>query len=147
MDPLTALGLAGNIVQFIDFAWKLFEGTKAIYKSASGSSHDNAVLQSIANDLRHLSNGIIISNQHSEELRRLATESKRISLELLDALEKLKLQGRNTKWKSFVLALREAWSRGKINEMSDRLSALQSQMNLHIQIMVRALLNSQENVF
>lgn len=34
MDPLTALGLAGNIITFIDFATKLFKKTMEVYKTS-----------------------------------------------------------------------------------------------------------------
>jgi hypothetical protein len=137
MEPLTALGLAGNIVQFVDFACKLFEGARTIYKSASSSSDEYAVLHVIATDLSRLSGEIMVSPEHPEGLRCLAAEAESISQELLGALQKLKLQGQKTKWKSFIIALKEAWNRDKVNEIAGRLSALQSQLNMHIQLMVR----------
>jgi hypothetical protein len=35
MNPFTALGLAGNLIQFVDFAWKLVAGTREIVISVN----------------------------------------------------------------------------------------------------------------
>ena len=45
MDPLTALSLAGTIVQFVDYASKIIRGTKHIYKSTSGALSANKDLE------------------------------------------------------------------------------------------------------
>jgi hypothetical protein len=49
MDPLTALGLAANIAQFIDFGTSLVSHTKEIGKI--GSSVNIAHLKSLTSDL------------------------------------------------------------------------------------------------
>ena len=49
MDPLTALGLAGNIITFIDFSQKLFSKTQQIYRAADGFSADQ---RNLNNQLR-----------------------------------------------------------------------------------------------
>jgi hypothetical protein len=53
MDPLTAFGLAANILQFIDFAGRLFGLGKEIYRS--GESARNLHLGLIVKDLNSLS--------------------------------------------------------------------------------------------
>ena len=53
MEPLTALGLAANIFQFIDFASKLFSLGQDIYRA--GESTRNIGLSLIVKDLRGLS--------------------------------------------------------------------------------------------
>ena len=136
LDPLTSVGLASSLVQLVDFSWKLFQGTKSIYRSATGSSDENACLHLITTDLRCLSNGIQASENHPEDLRRLATEIKDLAGELLGALEELKLTDKS-KWKSFLLAMKEVWKKEKIADMSGRLSKLQVQLNTHIQLQVR----------
>jgi hypothetical protein len=137
LDPLTALGLAGNVIQFVDFACKLFKGTRSIYKSSSGVGKENDVLETIAADLSRLVSGIVICPEHSVELRSLASQAKCISTELLNALENVRVHGQKTKWKCFVAALKEAWNSSRLDEMSGRLFALQSQINMHIQVMIR----------
>ena len=38
LDPLTAIGLAGNIVQFVDFSSKIVGKANKIYESVDGAS-------------------------------------------------------------------------------------------------------------
>ena len=56
MEPLTALGLAANIFQFIDFASKLFSLGQDIYRA--GESRRNIGLRLILKDLRGLSENL-----------------------------------------------------------------------------------------
>lgn len=52
MDPLTALSLAGTIVQFVDFGSKLLVECHQLYKSKSGSLTVNDELSLATEDLR-----------------------------------------------------------------------------------------------
>jgi hypothetical protein len=54
MDPLTALSLAGTIVQFVDFGSRLFTDSREFYKSTTGTLKANEVLELIISDLRAL---------------------------------------------------------------------------------------------
>lgn len=56
MDPLTALGLAGNIVQFIDFSCKILSDSYEIYRAGSTSEHEE--INFIATDLSTLADRI-----------------------------------------------------------------------------------------
>ena len=56
MDPLTALGLAGNIVQFIDFSCKILSDSYEIYRAGSTSEHEE--IDFIATDLSTLADRI-----------------------------------------------------------------------------------------
>jgi hypothetical protein len=55
LDPLTALSLAGNIIQFVDFATKLFIKGREIYNPAEGLSVCDQELEMITKDLRDVS--------------------------------------------------------------------------------------------
>jgi len=55
MDPFSAIGLAGNIVQFVDFGCKLFSQTREIYSSATGASRQIDDADTIARVLHDLS--------------------------------------------------------------------------------------------
>jgi hypothetical protein len=52
MDPLSALSLAGTIVQLIDFGGKLLSDTVQLYKSSCGKLDANQQLQLITGDLQ-----------------------------------------------------------------------------------------------
>lgn len=134
-DPFTALGLAANIIQFIDFTCKLVAESRTIYQSANGASADSAVLKTIATDLSDLS-AKLSSTQGSSvagaELGNLADECKSVADELHSALQRLQVKGHDRIWKSFVVALREVLQKDRIEGISKRLGALQRQLNTRL---------------
>jgi hypothetical protein len=95
MDAFTAIGLASNIVQFVDFSWKLIAESRAIYKSSEGASEENLTLSAITNDVAKLSNAIRASS-YDDQLEPMAKECTAIAKELSDALDKLTAKGRRT---------------------------------------------------
>jgi hypothetical protein len=54
MNPLSALSLAGTIIQFVDFGRKLLGGAVDIYRSASRSLAVNDEIELEATDLKEL---------------------------------------------------------------------------------------------
>ena len=66
MDPVAALGLAGNIVLFVDFSCKVLQDTKSLYKSTTGASADNDVLEVICRDLTDLDNALTAPSSESK---------------------------------------------------------------------------------
>jgi hypothetical protein len=54
LDALTAVGLVGNVVQFVDFSCKLFSQTRRIYNSSSGVSIDTEDTLTLTHDLQDL---------------------------------------------------------------------------------------------
>lgn len=133
MDPLSALGLASNIAQFVEFTWGLLGSTVTIYRSASDSVPKNAVLEIIARDATQLSDNIIIMDDCPTNLKALATECKSVAGDLLVLLSKLRAKKGKSKWASFVLALKDCLSNGQAESFLQRLSWVQTQLNTHIQ--------------
>jgi hypothetical protein len=58
MEPLVAISLVGNIVQFVDFSSKLVSKTVEGYRLADGAFVDNANLETATNDLVALNESI-----------------------------------------------------------------------------------------
>lgn len=121
LDPFTTLGLAGNTVQFLDFASKLVSGTWAIYRSAESISDKNHDLQTIAKDIHKLSDRLTISTARGttvvgQNLRRIAFECQKVAEDLLHVLNTLQNNGKRSMWKSFLLALQEVWKQREIFE-------------------------------
>ncbi|KAJ3575179.1 hypothetical protein NPX13_g4125 [Xylaria arbuscula] len=136
MDPLTALGVAANVVQFVDFASKLIGKSKEVYNSASGASEDTTTREIIARDIARIGKSIVAPQGCSETLKELIGESDRISQELLTALGKLRIKGHKTKWKTFVVAIRGVWSEDEVEAMGTRLGKLQTQITTHLQVLI-----------
>lgn len=47
MDPLSSLGVAGNVIQFVDFGIKLVSRFNQIYRSADGALQENTQLSEV----------------------------------------------------------------------------------------------------
>lgn len=54
LDPLTALSVAGTIVQFVDFGTKPLSQANELYKSSVGTLKSNYELELVMTDLRGL---------------------------------------------------------------------------------------------
>lgn len=133
-DPLAALGAASSIVALLEFSWKLFSSTKEVYQSATGQNDDNLVLEIIAKDITRLSDSISTSSGLDNDLKTLIKESHAVAGDLLQVLNRLKIKGSGTIWRSFQVALKDVWKKDQIEAFSRRLSRLQSQVTLHIQL-------------
>ena len=146
LDPLSALGVAGNIVQFVDFSCKIVSKTFEIYDSADGSTVENQELEAVTKNLLYLSKKIKSSSQnnggqaatHEEhDIQDLCIRCEEISSELLMAPEELKIKRPCTKWRSFRQALNSVWSKSRIKGLSKRLEAIRRQIDTNLMTSVR----------
>ena len=141
LDPFTALSVAGNIVQFVDFSCKLVRNAQSIAKSTTGSSETAMELTAIANDVEQLSDAINTSSSlYPFQLMNLAAQCKSLARELLDILGRLRKEGKHPRWESFLVALKEIWRQDKINDFVQRLSLLQHQLVLNMQHLMTCVL-------
>ncbi|KAI9770675.1 MAG: hypothetical protein M1839_003059 [Geoglossum umbratile] len=58
LDPFSALGVAGNIVQFVDFTGRLFSKSRELYRSTSGTTAENEELGRVTRELQALCAGL-----------------------------------------------------------------------------------------
>lgn len=138
LDPFTVLGLASNILQFLSFTGKVIKGTQAISSSPSGSSEDNTYLRNRSVDVSCLIDGFLDpQNGCSHDLRDVLQDCKGIVQDLLHLLDSLKVKGPKTKWKSFVIALKEIWSQSRIEDFSAKLQELQVRINTHVDLQMK----------
>jgi hypothetical protein len=115
MAGLAALGLASNVVQFVDFGLKLFSEAHELYKSTQGSRNEDLELESITLDLKRLAQNLHSTakpspghsrprklSEDEATLQKLAIGCEELANELLKLLDDLKVKGpQNRKWKSF----------------------------------------------
>ena len=137
-EGLAAIGLAGNIIQFISFSFVLVSKTRELHESTSGLLNENIDLKIISQDISALSNGITSSARSSRRLSEIAHHCDTIARELLDAINRLNKQhvpgsGKvPTKWQSFRKALKSVWGKAHIEELTLRLARLRDQVNMHL---------------
>ena len=131
LESLAALGLAANIIQFVDFGHKLFSESRALYKATDKWVEESAELEIISKALKRLSNDLIAipssTMPHSEDgagLLPLAKRCQAIADELLVAVNKLQVIGGKGKWQCFRTALKRVWKSGQIDAMTRRLDSI-----------------------
>ena len=140
MEPLTCLGLAENIVQFVDFSWRIWMESRDIYESANGASEENDIYEMTTKDLMELDDALIASAAPGavpDQLRQLASRCREVASELFDLLEKIKVKGSQTRWKTFVAAARIVWKKEQINDLNVRMERLRDEMHFRLQWMFR----------
>ncbi|PVH99430.1 hypothetical protein DM02DRAFT_629355 [Periconia macrospinosa] len=149
MDPLTAVGLASNVVQFVDFACKVTtEGVK-IYRGAGkkGEWDEHDTLESLTESLQEHNKALqgSINGQHQpqstlsqtdRELLRMCEECQSMTVRFLSALRRLR-SSRVTVWSSFTDALKTVWSEGDISKMRQTLESYRQQITLYLLASVR----------
>jgi hypothetical protein len=137
LDPLAAVGLAANIVQFLDFTFKLFTDTRDIYKSASGHSAKGTSLSAIADNLRSLSEGLLLSSVRvntsaGSDLRSLAVQAKTVAEEIRDAISIVRPKKPHSFWQSFKAVLKEIYNDEKIKGLLSEITSLQNSLTLRL---------------
>ena len=151
MDPISALGIAGNIVQFVDFGIRVVSKSCHIYRSADGRLSEDLDLEVVTSDLLVLQSRLQMPLQCStanagtesqiiddaQALQALCEACAKLSVNLLEKLNMAKAQGRYRKWKSLRQALKSVWSKEDVNNMRRNLEEFQNQLSLRILVSLR----------
>lgn len=138
MDPFTALGVACNIVQFVDYGATLTSSVLELYRSADGALSANLELETIITDLAQVTTNVMKSTSSREvtsdefALQKVALSCKRLAEDILAVLRGLKVQSRHQKWKSFRQAVKSVWKEREIQDYVRRLQAIQSELGIHM---------------
>lgn len=140
MDPFSALGLAANVVQFIDFGTKLISESHEIYKSTTGTSTGMVELETIYTDLNNFAKGLQTPDHSSnrtpedESLRQLAASCLTVADELLAIVSALKVDAKShhRKWRSVRHAIKVTWKQGDIDNLQKRLADFRGQLTIRL---------------
>ena len=146
MDPISALGVAANIIAFVDFGSKLFS---AIYHSGKTAQH--ADLNYVVRDLRNISSDLTTSlhsighgkgpvhDEHEDLLRELAQQCQNICSETLDVLGKLFSKGERGTWNAVQAAIRTVWNQNRIDTLEKRLSHIRQELIISVLMSLRSV--------
>jgi hypothetical protein len=141
MDPFTAIGLVGNVAQFIDFGCKLFSTTHKIYTSQTGLRSDAERIQAVTLDLHglclKLKESLLHKATSNDEMKLIALglQCQRAAEELISALAKLMPKKDQSRWSSLQAALRAVWKQEEIDYMNTQLNGFRMELILRLQIM------------
>lgn len=144
MDTFTALSIAATIFQIVQFSVAILSRSKEIYGSASGSLNYNVDLELVEEDLAGLISKLVnsivpggtgpASSDDDQTLLALCHRSVEISRELKNALQKVRMNGPKSKFKSIRKALRSVYDKKEIDSLKERLFAIRSELDTHILI-------------
>lgn len=143
MDPLTAFGLASNILQFLDFSAKLIRGAQEIYVSPSGDTKANKSLESIVSEMKTFSSHLLppdsshLSGDDGKALRRLVAECNILSDQILELLEKVRPNDPNSRVQSVWAALKSKLRERDRQELERRLDSCRNQLELQLSFFKR----------
>ena len=116
MEPLSAFGLACNVIQVIDFATKVTVNFQDLYKA--GALSENKQIESMSKHLTNLVTDLRQphSDQTSEsalqlyrddhELQEVAQQCSETATHLVEELQKLSIQGQHKKRDAFRKAIK-----------------------------------------
>ena len=154
LDPLTAIGLASAIVQFVACGSKVIGMASEIYKSADGTLKENVELENWTTKVDQLSDRILLPSTvtSSDEgisddeklLTELAKTSKGVAGELLSLLHDLRSvrSGSHKKWESLrkAVSAQTPWNKDKIQRLESKLKGLREEISHRLIIMIRCVL-------
>jgi len=138
MDPLTAIGLVGNILQFIDFSCKLFERARSIQRSAKGATAEDENLDDALEELTTLTSklkppGYEISQSEDEmTLYRLAKNCEDLSADIQDVLKGDRAMNPKSKRQRAFAVMKSTFHGNKKRELKRRLDDCRSQLELQL---------------
>ncbi|KAI0151857.1 hypothetical protein GGR57DRAFT_470563 [Xylariaceae sp. FL1272] len=141
MAELAAIGLASNIIQFVELGTKLAIEVHELYTSRTGATalnagreHDTKTFISLVENVRSSASrqGTAVRETQAEgQLRSLADTCNDVSQQLLSVLDKSKIDPANRNLlKAFKKAVTGPSTRGKIDQLQNRLDRLGNQTML-----------------
>jgi NACHT domain len=139
LDPLSAIGLAGNLITFVDFSTKALSRARKLYESASGATEENEELEGLTKNLKELAEKIQrrpvqipqASPAHfsSESvLNGLTKQCVQVANELLVVLDSLKVKGDGGVLKSAAKAVKTLWKQDHLDGLQQRLDRISKQI-------------------
>lgn len=144
MDPLTAIGLASNILSFIDFSARLLKGAKEVHGSQHGVLEENRSRETIVREMQHMSTRILVSESSEKAddtsggLRVLARECQELSTQLISLLEKIKPKDSGSATQSLASALRNKIYDSDRAGLEARLNNCRAQLHLELSNLTRS---------
>ncbi|CZR63072.1 uncharacterized protein PAC_12969 [Phialocephala subalpina] len=159
MDPLTALSLAGTVVQFVDFGTKLFSEIFQLYKMSGGTLKANDELKLVVGNLKCVvlklqqSSDVILGaetrplseddQRQEDSFRQICHEALQIAEEILERLRRLTIERTDgdgmmkRAGQSLSTAIRAAWSKDETRALLKRLSTFKDNLNSRLLFSIR----------
>jgi len=149
MEALTALSLAGTIIQFVDFGTKFFSTGQEIYQSTTGRLKVEEDLELVVTDLTAVvrklqqrapsvssdlpGNLTEEAQTHQKRFELICDDAAQIAKDILTRIDKLKRTGtKKDKWKTFREVLNRLWSKEELGRLQERLDTLRKAIDIRM---------------
>ena len=126
-EGLIAIGVAANIMQFVDLGSRILYTSYKICVSAQGFTKEHRILDSLTNDLQNVSHDLQCSiregqnqqgvSQNDVQLQRLIEQCSLTCHELLLILDQIKAPINPSKWDSLRAARKSIWKESKMKKI------------------------------
>jgi len=151
MDPLTAVGLGANVIQFLEFVTKLVSVGREIGESTHGATVENADLEAVTRSIVWLNGRVVESKSQWQEKSRsrsaatspaqgmafLVSACDDVATQLLEVLDKLKAGNKHRAWKGIVQAFKTIWTKGQIDSLRNRLDQYRAAIQTTLILLLR----------
>ena len=141
MEPITAIGLASSLLTFVELASKIVTGTYEVYKSAAGSTIENAHIDTIISDLKEvaadLGTDVPGKSKNERALKDLASKCDKVANDLLQLLNRIKSHGSHSTRKSLKATLISMRKQKEITGLEKRLDDYRSQILTRLTLMLQ----------
>ncbi|KAI0104316.1 hypothetical protein GGR51DRAFT_572770 [Nemania sp. FL0031] len=141
MEPLSALALSGNVLQFIESAVKLISEARQVCHSASGITTSNRDAITVYEDFRDaagslLGNSIQSTTADDLAVASLADRCQELSEDLVKDLKNLQAKNPGSKREGLRIAWRALREKGELESMEKRLDRYRQQILTRIIFMM-----------
>jgi hypothetical protein len=141
LDPLSALALAGNIIQFVDFGSTFVQRVVKLYRSASGLTEEHEEIVFLANRLKadadEICRNVIEEDPGKPGLAILAKLCQNIADETLGMVEDLRVQPEGSKMASLRQSFRTLSKKDKVHGLVGRVGQLRDALNTQLLNMLK----------
>jgi hypothetical protein len=140
MDPLTWLAIAGNVVQFIDFSFKIYSDTRQLYEDDRLQVHEQTrnAISDLSKFSREMSRLIRVERdtsgltENEKELEIICKECSKFADDMVARLRKFDASKKNEVLRSVGLVLKSMWSSKELVEAEKNLARYRDMLNTRL---------------
>jgi len=147
-EAFAAVGLAGNIIQFLDYGTILLLKGQELYKSADGALKENVEIEELASEVKLLCQNLTsgthyqflgdATSDHTVAIRKLAKTSHGLAEELLDVIKSLKIdKKKNKRLESVKKSFQSVMKKDKIRDLERRLGNIKEEVCLQLVVLLK----------
>ncbi|KAI1880155.1 hypothetical protein JX265_001776 [Neoarthrinium moseri] len=143
MEAFAAIGLTGNLIQFVDYAVKAMSRVYELYTSASGATRANQDIEFLTRSMKDLTSGLSINkpldqlSKTEESLNRLVMECRKWTDDLLALLDKIKTRHSRSRLEAVKAMVRNIRKNDDKMRLEKGLASCRQQLDVHLAHLAR----------